>query len=183
MDKERLDELRERVFFDYQEWDIKCSKDGFQEASPTGEMDADGKDLTALINAEIARQSVTGEAVQRAIEDIESVKGYLNDVCNHQSVRTYDSLDLAIKLLHQHQKPTDEAVQRALSELGFETSFELQSWWCKHGSLAITALRQMRSEPCEICGNFKHIECKADNLEFTAVRCPNCGKELVKHDG
>jgi len=34
--------LRERVFFDYQEWDVKCSKDGFQEASPTGEMDADG---------------------------------------------------------------------------------------------------------------------------------------------
>lgn len=48
---------------------------------------------------------LTDEAVQRAIEDIESVKGYLNDVCNHQSVRTYDSLDLAIKLLHQYQKP------------------------------------------------------------------------------
>jgi hypothetical protein len=42
------------------------------------------------------------------------------------------------------QSVTDEAVQRALSELGFETLFELESWWCKHGSLAITALRQMK---------------------------------------
>jgi len=72
MKKEGLIELRERVFFDYQEWDVKCSKDGFQEASPTGEMDADGKYLTALIDAEIARQSVTDEAVQNMVQTFES---------------------------------------------------------------------------------------------------------------
>ena len=33
-------------------------------------------------------------------------------------------------------------------------------------------------EPCEVCGNFKHIECKADNLHFTAVCCPNCGRKI-----
>lgn len=38
------------------------------------------------------------------------------------------------------------------------------------------SLRQMRTEPCEICASFKRIECKADNLEFIAVRCPNCGR-------
>ena len=64
MNKKRLEELRKRVFGDYQVWDVKCYQDRFQEASPTGEMDADGKDLTALIDAEIVRQSVTDEAVR-----------------------------------------------------------------------------------------------------------------------
>ena len=65
-------------------------------------------DILTLIDAEITRQSVTDEAdVAEAIDDVESVKGYLNDVCNHQSVRTCDSLDLAITALRQHQKPVD----------------------------------------------------------------------------
>lgn len=34
------------------------------------------------------------------------------------------------------------------------------------------------STPCEVCGNFKHIDCRADNLQFTAVHCPNCGRRL-----
>ena len=55
----------------------------------------------------------------------------------------------------------------------------------------LTALRKMgstehstdstRATGCEICGNFKRVDCKADNLEFTATFCPNCGK-LLKPD-
>ena len=99
---ERLDELRERVFFDYQEWDIKCSKDGFQEASPTGEMDADGKDLTALIDAEITRQSVTDEAVRRAIEWAEQER---KNSFRYMDFGDADSAALAITALRQ-MKPS-----------------------------------------------------------------------------
>lgn len=85
MNKERLEELREETTQYRAVADDRCMSTQYED------------DILALIDAEIARQSVT-----------------------------------------------DEAVQRALSELGFETLFELESWWCKHGSLAITALRQMK---------------------------------------
>jgi len=39
------------------------------------------------------------------------------------------------------------------------------------------------STPCEVCGNFKHIDCRADNLQFTAVHCPNCGRRLKAGEG
>lgn len=98
MNKARLEELRKRVFVDYQEWDVKCSQDGFQEASPTGEMDADGKYLTSLIDAEIARQSVTDEAVQRAIEWAEQER---KNSFRYMDFGDADSAALAITALRQ----------------------------------------------------------------------------------
>ena len=107
--------------------------------------------------------------------------------------------------LQGYQKPTDEAVQRAiewmkniaehaeviLDEVKTKEPHVSPMLYERRSELAkvcIAALRQMgstkhstdstRATGCEICGNFKRVDCRADNLEFTAVYCPNCGRPL-----
>ena len=94
---------------------------------------------------------------------------------------------------------TDDAVKDAISWLESDKNDrqrELErsdaDWRMEYGvkethgermaafNMAIQALRQMNiKKPCEICANFKRVDCKADGLEFTAVYCPNCGN-LIK---
>ena len=66
MDIERLRELKQQVFDSFQLYEVKMQNsfgESMKEATPTGEMDEVGNDLTDLIDAEIARQSVKSEEV------------------------------------------------------------------------------------------------------------------------
>ena len=68
---ERLTELKQQVFDDFQLYEVKMQNsfsESMKEATPTGEMDEVGKDLTALIDAEIARQTVKSDEVQEMFE-------------------------------------------------------------------------------------------------------------------
>ena len=71
MDIERLKELKQQVFDDFQLYEVKMQnsfEESMKEATPTGEMDEVGNDLTDLIDAAIERQSVKSEEVQEAFE-------------------------------------------------------------------------------------------------------------------
>lgn len=140
MKRERLEELRDETAQYRAVADDRCMSTQYED------------DILALIDAELARQSVTDEAVQRAIEWAEHIKKYHQDKWKHA----------------EPEWRAEPGAQEQEDEL--MAAFDL----------AIQALCQMRSAPCEICGNFKRVDCKADNLEFTAVRCPNCGRRLVK---
>lgn len=62
---ERLKELKQQVFDDFQLYEVKMQnsfEESMKEATPTGEMDEVGNDLTDLIDAAIERQSVKSEA-------------------------------------------------------------------------------------------------------------------------
>lgn len=70
MDIERLTELKQQVFDSFQLYEVKMQnsfEESMKEVTPTGEMDEVGNDLTVLIDTEIARQSVTDEAVARVL--------------------------------------------------------------------------------------------------------------------
>jgi hypothetical protein len=156
--KKRLEELRARVFADCQEWDVKCSKDGFQEATPTGKMDSDGNDLTALIDAEIARQSMTSEeAVQRAIDSFEMCKDMM--LFDPQTGETH-----ALEDENQDNQDLYHAC-----------------------NLAQVALHQMRTEPCEWCAEKEDsllvwtkdpVEIEWDDREYT-TRGKRAGSEEI----
>lgn len=98
MDIERLKEDIRNVEYELE----------YGEEEHLGRIAADVNCLRSVIdfaNEAIARQSVKSEEVAEAIEYVESVKGYLNDVCDHQDPKTYDSLDLAITALQQMKPP------------------------------------------------------------------------------
>ena len=115
--------------------------------------------------------------------------------------------ELAVLALRQYQKPTDEAVQRAIEfyEMNLQSRNEdkfPEDDVSRRFRLVLSALRQMRSEPCEICGIEKlpDIDCH-DPLphEYWVWKgalwlwfgdyggwegseisnCPNCGRKLV----
>lgn len=63
MDIERLKELKQQVFDSFQLYEVKMQSnfdESMKMATPIGEMDDDGKDLTALIDEAISRQSQRG---------------------------------------------------------------------------------------------------------------------------
>ena len=159
--------------------------------------------LTERRDEAIARQSVTDEAVRDAIEDIEKC---IKPVVGGKS------LDLAIKALQQMcTEPTDKDVQDAIeyiethketAEACLDYDYEddarvkkavNESIGCY--DLAITALQQMRTEPCDWCkthGKTRFetvrvdvqdgvpVDYNADKyVRFTPSHyCPNCGRKL-----
>ena len=115
-----------------------------------------------------------------------------------EALKEADDYDMLVALIDEKlSEPTDEAVREAIEWLEADKDHHEREWqkqdvewqmepgaleqhesFMRSFDLAIQALRQMWTEPCEICANFKRIECKADNLQFIAVRCPNCGRAL-----
>ena len=92
MNKERLEELREIVWADYE-----C-------LSETGGGDVRHyTDILALIDAEIVRQSVTDETVKDAITWAEQEHGYW---MRYMMFGYADSATLAIDALRQYRKPS-----------------------------------------------------------------------------
>ena len=97
------------------------------------------------------------------------------------------------------QSITDAEVQRAIAyqqkhidEEMFAWEHTDDEWKCESGAeeqyedfihyhdLAITALRQMRTEPCEWCKNndVGMISINESRKEADANYCPNCGRKL-----
>lgn len=143
---ERLNELREIVLGDKE---YLTNLNTYHEPE---------NELLKLIDAEIARQSVTDQQVKDAIVWLE------------ESVAMYQtSIDL------YPEEEYDNNWHKAVSK----------------GKTAITALEQMRTEPCDKCTNREcalsgggdHCpvnscsECKHYILDFNY--CPNCGRKLV----
>lgn len=116
-----------------------------------------------LIDAEIARQSVTEEDVRDAIEHIRIIKtnhGLQND--------EYQSLDLAITALRQMQKEPQVQTKR----LDYHGQDEVDGDW---------------KEPCEYCKEIlevkgflsvKYERCEIWQKTITADYCPMCGRKL-----
>ena len=176
-DKDRLKELK----FEY----MKLYQNGYIKLPLLDE-------LLALIDAALTEPDAdVAEAIDDITERIEWECTVHGTKARQDKLKMYD---LELQALRQYQKPTDEAVQRAIEELRLGEN----AWGRGYVfaptpytvALAITALLQMGSTEhstdstsatgCEICGNFKRVDCRADNLEFTAVYCPNCGRKLVK---
>lgn len=87
-------------------------------------------------------------------------------------------------------KLTDEAVQRAVTKLmdwnRESTGGECDCEKCEALRLVCdTALRQMRSEPCEKCHALYAVRTYRDGkdlgyIDIMTKYCPNCGKRMVK---
>lgn len=208
MDKERLKELKEYV----NSLSINTSAEFNKQI-----------DLLALIGAALAEPYAD---VAEAIERFEKRNERLRQVQDNGDagcvdIETWERYqqfvednDLAITALRQYQKPTDEAVQRAIDQLERDKRYfdyhkphyggKLTTWAQEQVDdydLAIQALRQMRSEPCECKRELEVKPCangdrgiKASIVDdsvvvwqygmamgyFDVKYCPNCGKELVK---
>ena len=173
MDKERLEELRQFVISEI--------------SRPVGaddtELTAEGKDLLALIDAEIVRQSATDEAVKDAITWAEQEHGYC---MRYMLFGDADSATLAIDALRQYQKPTDEAVQNMVQTFeSFLSSRHDANWVGDTVSnqylcdSAQVALRQMGStEPCEWCVDKHSYSLRYGLGGDTHKHCANCGRPL-----
>ena len=156
----------------------------------------------------------SGELLAEPDADVAEAIGSLESDCEYgeqqeQNKVAVDVFDLrkAITALRQYQKPTDEAVQRAIEfyEMNLQSRNEdkfPEDDVSRRFRLVLSALRQMRSEPCEICGIEKlpDIDCH-DPLphEYWVWKgalwlwfgdyggwegseisnCPNCGRKLV----
>jgi hypothetical protein len=195
MDKERLKELKCEYMALYQNGYIKLPL-----------LD----DLLALIDSALAEPSDVD--VADAIEDFEKIKSnYMRtakafdgsrDPIYAESCKSIGRYDLAITALRQYQKPTDEAVQRAIEDLesGYHRAEMLDDDYIdlpistETIALAITALRQMgstdvstdstRATGCEWCDKILTLFTNSGKYipENQPPRnyCPNCGRKLVK---
>ena len=117
MKKERLEELRDKL--------IKC-KGVCNYALENGE---DGL-ILALIDAEIVRQSVTDDAVQRAIEWAERER---KDNFRYMNFGDADSASLAIQALRQYQFPlaiqwTGKNLREVIDLVGLNPSANKWTW-------------------------------------------------------
>ncbi|MDD5459967.1 MAG: hypothetical protein PHF37_11315 [Phycisphaerae bacterium] len=101
MDIERLKKLKQQVFDSFQLYEVKMQNnfdESMKTATPTGEMDDDGKDLTALIDEAIARQSVKSEEVAEAIEWIQdSLDHYKMSIEMYSECEIGDNWHKAVK--------------------------------------------------------------------------------------
>jgi hypothetical protein len=91
------------------------------------------------------------------------------------------------------KKPTDEAVQRAIEfyELNLQSREDdaIEDDVSARLRIVLTALRQMRTEPCEVCSNGEctmvgtdyHCESECAVCRYNLKDknfCPNCGRPL-----
>ncbi len=143
MDRERLEELREevtrhRAFID-------------DHAMNTSTED----DVLELIDAELARQSVTDEAVQNMVQTFES---FLSS--GHDADWTGDTV--SNQYLH-------DAILVALRQTRTEPC-----WYCKDiESHGIKSVKTVTDESDRELGAY----------DTPYNYCPNCGRKLVKQDG
>jgi len=84
------------------------------------------------------------------------------------------------------QSVTDQDAQRSIGVLNAPSQhmeqFFLDADMCNALGLAITALRQMRTEPCCICNGkaIGDITYSDGDVVREAVNCPNCGRKLTE---
>ena len=103
---EKLKELKQQVFDDFQLYEVKMQnsfEESMREVTPTGEMDEAGNDLTSLIDAEIARQSVKSEEVQEAIDILQAIRPSEKEIKSGEYPEVADAIDLAITALQAYQ--------------------------------------------------------------------------------
>lgn len=201
MDKERLKELRALVWADYE-----C-------LTETGNHGGYHADLIALIDSALAEPSDAD--VAEAIEDFEKIKSnYMRtakafdgsrDPIYAEACKNIDSYALAIAALRQYQKPTDEAVQRAISwiesdKIDRQRDWDQQDhdWKSEPGAkemhedfmsafeLAIQGLRQMRTGPDCSTAEWQGGYClgygKSDTDDEPCDTCKACPKQANYDD-
>lgn len=153
MDIERLKRLREAVFEDYRGYEVKNLKDEdgkvYPSTVPLDECHPIGKELIVLIDAEIARQSVTSEEVQRAIELLREPSKYMDYYW--LDAQMHDALNLAIT---------------ALQKIGTNT---VDVAWTE----AYQSYESAGDEAVPYCP-----KCDAD-IEDDQKFCKDCGVELI----
>ena len=96
---EKLKELKQQVFDDFQLYEVKMQnsfEESMREVTPTGEMDEAGNDLTSLIDAEIARQSVKSEEVAEAIDILQVIRPSEKEIKSGEYPEVAGAIDLAI---------------------------------------------------------------------------------------
>jgi hypothetical protein len=141
-----------------------------------------------VLDAEIAWQSVIDEGRFPDEAEREYRKNF-EAKCKKTGVNVLsdaydDGFEAGLEFYEQKQrefdqKITDEAVREAIAVLDETVPIDESDADYRGAVKTIKqALRQMPTEPCEICGNFNRILCMAGTLEFMAVRCPNCGRKL-----
>lgn len=127
--------------------------------------------LTALIDAEIVRQSATDEAVKDAITWAEQEHGYW---MRYMMFGYADSASLAITALQSYQPTTrkNRTVEEAAISKTETTSNSC--WYCKGIELHnIKSVKTVTDESDRELGAY----------DTPYNFCPNCGRKLVKHDG
>ena len=189
-DKERLKELKKEV-----DELLRCPMSvwngtGYEEVD---ELTETGKDLLALIDAALAEPDAdAAEAIgelEASLDEDFVVNGRINVFSTYQF--KVETIDCIINKLRQYQKPTDTKILDAINKLTYARDSDREfddGTFVEAIDTALACMRQMGSTKhstdstsatgCEICGNFKRVDCRADNLEFTAVYCPNCGRPL-----
>lgn len=124
--------------------------------------------LDALIDAEIARQSVTDEAVQRAIEWAEQER---KNSFRYMDFGDADSASLSITALQSYQPTTrkNRTVEEAAISKTETTSNSC--WYCKGIELHnIKSVKTVTDESDRELGAY----------DTPYNYCPNCGRKLVK---
>lgn len=103
---EKLKELKQQVFDDFQLYEVKMQnsfEESMREVTPTGEMDEAGNDLTSLIDAEIARQSVKSEEVAEAIDILQVIRPSEKEIKSGEYPEVAGAIDLAITAMQDYQ--------------------------------------------------------------------------------
>lgn len=88
----QLRKLKKTVFDDYQEWDIKPGATNFESlATPTGKMGLVGQDITALIDAEIARrmEAADKQGQEPILEELRRIRGLLEIIVQEVAKESY----------------------------------------------------------------------------------------------
>lgn len=148
MNQERLNELKKELmnmlFIALSKLTDKQARENVKQTSV---------DLLAIIDAEIARQSVTDEDVARAIDELNNPRVEDVNVDDRGSSEWVEltpefnnALDLAITALSAYRKPTAEEVEsidRAIAEI-IGTNYGECQIHRESLETAITALRRMK---------------------------------------
>lgn len=132
---EKLKELKQQVFDDFQLYEVKMQnsfEESMREVTPTGEMDEAGNDLTSLIDAEIARQSVKSEDVQMAIDQVEGTR--------RKAQKKLDSL-IETKSRYDHQIEIGDPWNWKWEESWHPLAVEGHKQTIKNANLVIAALQ------------------------------------------
>lgn len=188
MDKKRLDEIRETL----------------SNGDHLTRLDRD--DLLAMIAAALAGPS--DEAVSDAIKvaigiykyAFEDTKYNPDGTCSWIEGQAEKLIDI-LRSLQKYQRPTNEAVQRAIGSLESDCEYGEQQEQHKVAvdvfdlRVCLTAIRQVRTEPCEWCKPSDRAGYEGVKLlDFIVFResdgwdeyesmlpknyCPNCGRKL-----
>ena len=118
--------------------------------------------------------------VAEAIDYFEDVIPYMAECDGEKHYKT--ALDCMRQ--YQYQKPTDEAVQRAIEWAAQEEKSAIEDQHFSkayHLDVIQTALRQMRSEPCGKCHALYAVRTYRDGkdlgyIDIMTKYCPNCGE-------